>query len=392
MRITGTSMATPHVSGLAALLASRDPGLSPSAIRDLLARTADKVGPIPYGSDPDAVPCSGGRNSWYGYGRINYRRAVATATEQPPFCLDVQAVSSAVYRGEAASYTVAVRWNADATPEPVSLAVSGLPAGVSAAFDANPTAEGSQLTVATATTSPIRSYAFDITATTATATVSASGGLIVGPDFTLRVLPPSSRAVIPGGSRKYSGGVDWHLGPMGGLDMSAAGLPPGASATVAFDPVANEWHALVETSTTTPTGVHPFRIVGEAGGVVEEADATLVVNPPRTDERAYVAAAGDAPVACDPGLGGACFELQGDENAVDLVLRDQIGWLVGASYDVRDESDVSLGAGDFCGETTVAVPPGGAVVVVRVRQVRSPLLCPSGPSSGTTGTVWAGFR
>ena len=392
MQITGTSVATPHVSGLAALLLSQSPGLSTSAIRDLLARTADKVGPIPYGSDPDAVPCSGGRNSWYGYGRINVRRAVAAVAAQPPFCLDVQAVSSAVYRGETASYTVAVRWDAGSTPEPVSMAVSGLPPGASATFDTNPTTDASQLTITTAATSPIGYHAFEVTATTSSVTTSASGQLVIGPNFSLRTHQPSSRAVIQGGTRSYRGAVDWYLGPIRPLAMSAADLPPGAWAAFDFNPVANEWYAFVATSTTTPTGVHPFRILGEAGGVVHETVATLVVNPPRSEERDYVAAAGDAPVACDPGLGGACFELQGDENAVDLVVADEIGWPVGASYEVRNGSATLLSGGDFCGERSVPVPSGGTVVVVRVRQVLSPLACPSGPSAGTTGTISATFR
>jgi subtilisin family serine protease len=60
----GTSMAAPHVAGLAALLAS-EPGFSgrPSKIASRIKRTADDLG-------------SRGRDPHYGYGRINVGRAL----------------------------------------------------------------------------------------------------------------------------------------------------------------------------------------------------------------------------------------------------------------------------------------------------------------------------
>lgn len=62
----GTSMASPHVAGVAALVRSVNPGLSPSAIYDLLARTATDLG----ASGPDTS---------YGYGLVNAEAAVAEA-------------------------------------------------------------------------------------------------------------------------------------------------------------------------------------------------------------------------------------------------------------------------------------------------------------------------
>ncbi len=61
---TGTSQACPFVSGLAALLKSRNPALSREEILDILIRSADDVG-IP-GWDPE-----------HGHGRINAARAMA---------------------------------------------------------------------------------------------------------------------------------------------------------------------------------------------------------------------------------------------------------------------------------------------------------------------------
>ncbi len=74
----GTSMATPLVSGVAALLWSRYPMLSNAEVRDLLISTADKIGPLPYDAN--------GRNAEYGYGLVNAARAVGLNLVTPtPF-------------------------------------------------------------------------------------------------------------------------------------------------------------------------------------------------------------------------------------------------------------------------------------------------------------------
>ena len=64
----GTSMATPHVSGLVALLWSLSPGMSLSGVRDVIKQTASKVGTASY----DAA----GWNSQLGHGEINARAAL----------------------------------------------------------------------------------------------------------------------------------------------------------------------------------------------------------------------------------------------------------------------------------------------------------------------------
>ncbi len=61
--MTGTSMASPHVAGVAALIKQAHPNASPSQMERILRRTADDLG-------------KPGRDPWYGLGRVNASEAV----------------------------------------------------------------------------------------------------------------------------------------------------------------------------------------------------------------------------------------------------------------------------------------------------------------------------
>lgn len=63
LALSGTSMASPHVSGLAALLKSQNPGLTPARLSATIQQTADDLGPR-------------GVDAFYGRGRINVARAL----------------------------------------------------------------------------------------------------------------------------------------------------------------------------------------------------------------------------------------------------------------------------------------------------------------------------
>lgn len=67
--LSGTSMAAPHVAGLAALVWTQNPGLSAAQVRDIVVRSAVDAGPP-------------GRDPQYGYGVVNVSAALRAA--HPP--------------------------------------------------------------------------------------------------------------------------------------------------------------------------------------------------------------------------------------------------------------------------------------------------------------------
>ena len=73
----GTSAATPLAAGVAALMLSRDRGLSPARIRTILRTTADKIDAANAGYDVNGV------STQYGYGRVNAAEAVHSARSAP---------------------------------------------------------------------------------------------------------------------------------------------------------------------------------------------------------------------------------------------------------------------------------------------------------------------
>jgi subtilisin family serine protease len=68
--MSGTSMAAPHVSGIAALLFSAHPSATPEQVRQALRDSAKDLG-------------ASGRDSDYGYGLVQAKAALDTLSQLP---------------------------------------------------------------------------------------------------------------------------------------------------------------------------------------------------------------------------------------------------------------------------------------------------------------------
>ena len=85
--LDGTSMASPHVAGVAALIRSVDPKLTPAQVRVKLAQEANDLACPTSG----AGECTGsaGNNSFYGEGLVDAAEAVGAAAAQPQGAISV---------------------------------------------------------------------------------------------------------------------------------------------------------------------------------------------------------------------------------------------------------------------------------------------------------------
>ncbi|MFF8268616.1 S8 family serine peptidase [Streptomyces sp. NPDC016562] len=72
--MSGTSMASPHVTGVAALLASTNPGITPAQLRDKLAVQANDI------ACPSDTRCKGttAKNGFFGEGQVDALKAVGS--------------------------------------------------------------------------------------------------------------------------------------------------------------------------------------------------------------------------------------------------------------------------------------------------------------------------
>lgn len=79
----GTSMACPHVSGVAALLLAKNPYLTGQEVRDIIEKTAKKVGNTSYNTTSSRP--NGTWNNKYGYGLVDAYNAVLNACTSVTF-------------------------------------------------------------------------------------------------------------------------------------------------------------------------------------------------------------------------------------------------------------------------------------------------------------------
>jgi hypothetical protein len=91
----GTSMATPHVSGVAALLLARNPALTPDEVRNVLESTAEDLG-------------SAGWDSQFGWGLIDAEAALESLAEPVHLMLSVDPSQTTYSGGQSLTLSVTV--------------------------------------------------------------------------------------------------------------------------------------------------------------------------------------------------------------------------------------------------------------------------------------------
>jgi len=160
--ISGTSMATPHVTGLASLLLAVNSSLTPEQIRQILRSTSQDLG-------------TAGRDNTFGYGRIKADSSVAAASSPTVLAPVITSPSSRSTMGGQVSFTgtangsnfSSYKLEAGAGRSPTSwatLTTSSTPvtAGSLYSFDTRTISDGSYTFRLTATTGSGSSYEYSI--------------------------------------------------------------------------------------------------------------------------------------------------------------------------------------------------------------------------------------
>ncbi len=288
--MSGTSMATPFVAGLAGLLLAQVPSRNVADVKTVLATTSDKPSGVAFGVDPYGT-CTCTWNANYGYGRINAYQALSAGGASPPppppplpapdFSLTASPTSSTTTPGGSAAYTVSVA-ALNGFGGQVSLAVSGLPAGASAAFGPNPVAAGSSstLTVQTSSSTPTGSFPLTITGTSGSLQHTTTATLVVTApaDFALTV-SPSSDSVRRGRSTSFTVNVSASGGFSGQVTLAVSGLPAGTSSSFSRNPTIPSRSSTlrISTSGSTPRATYTLTVTGTSGSLQHTAAVTLTV-------------------------------------------------------------------------------------------------------------------
>jgi subtilase family serine protease len=215
-------------------------------------------------------------------GLINILAGSAT----PSFTLASSPSSVTVTQGGSGTSTITVTDLGGFTGS-VTLAASGLPSGVTAAFSTNPTTSTSTLTLTASSTATTGTATVTITGTsgslTAKTTVALTVNSAASPNFSVSA-SPASVTVTQGASGTSTITVTSTGGFDSATTLSASGLPSGVTATFSTNPVtppanSSATSTLTLTASSTATvGAATVTITGTSGSTTHSTTIALTVN------------------------------------------------------------------------------------------------------------------
>jgi Subtilase family/Proprotein convertase P-domain len=246
----GTSMASPHVAGTAALILSANPSFTPLQVRDRLVA--------------DATPNVVGNP---GTGSPNRLLFVAPGTVPGnDFSVSVTPAAGAVNPGGSTSATVRTMTTAG-NPQTVNFSATGLPAGASATFNPTSVTSGgnSTLTINTTAATPPGTYSVNVTGTGASGTRGATFQL------TVNGTPGQCRA---------TNATDYPIRDFTTVDspITTSGCTGNASATSTVEVhIVHTYQGDLVVSLIAPDGTS-YVLHNRTGGGTDNIDRTYTVN------------------------------------------------------------------------------------------------------------------
>jgi hypothetical protein len=212
--------------------------------------------------------------------------AVTVTTANASFSLWATATTMSIAQGASASNTINVT-DVNGFTGAVTLAVSGLPTGVIAVFDANPIAGANALS------GLILTVASTATAATSTITITGtSGSLTSSTTITLTVtagsgagsfvLTPSAATLsIAAGSSGPETISITDVSPFSGsVTLAASGLPTGVTASWTSNPSSASGTLTLTAASTAAAGTSTITITGTSGSVTATTAISLTVTAP----------------------------------------------------------------------------------------------------------------
>jgi hypothetical protein len=212
-------------------------------------------------------------------GTLTASTTIALTVNVPPsFTLAPSASTLPVTQGSNATDTITVT-GANGFTASVTLAASGLPSGVTAAFATNPTTGSSVLTLTASSTATIGAATVTITGTSGTLTASTTIALTVKvpPSFTL-ASSASTLPVTQGSNATDTITVTDTGGFTGSVTLAASGLPSGVTAAFATNPTTGSSVITLTASSTVTIGAATVTITGTSGSLTASTTVALTVN------------------------------------------------------------------------------------------------------------------
>ena len=215
-------------------------------------------------------------------GLINLLAGSAT----PSFTLSDSPSSLTITQGGSGTSTITVN-DLNGFAGSVTLAASGLPSGVTAAFGTNPTTGTSVLTLTASSTATTGSATVTITGTSGSLAASTTLALTVNstatPNFSVAA-SPTSVTVTQGASGTSTITITSTGGFNSATTLSASGLPSGVTATFSTNPVTppangSATSTLTLTASSSATvGTATVTITGTSGSTTHSTTIALTVN------------------------------------------------------------------------------------------------------------------
>ena len=230
----------------------------------------------------DAYATTTGWDFPTGIGTVNAANLVNNWPEPAPgFTLAATPTTLTIIHGNSATSAIAIIPRGGFSGN-VTLKVTGLPSGVTAAFSPNPATANSTLTMTVNATAAPATATLTITGTSGKLTNSTTLGLTItagNPAFTLSAAPSAVTIQQGVGSGTSTVNVTPEDGFSGKVSFVVSGLPKGVTASFSPNPTASSSAVTFTASSAAKKGTATVTITGTSVGLSASTTISLTVTP-----------------------------------------------------------------------------------------------------------------